>query len=85
MSQASTARKTVKLETYLRYGKISFEKKDVLIWDGIWRPPEKEEKRLEHDWKERRIAKLTIYVDDNGEMREADVKSLTIRDYCSIS
>lgn len=71
--------------TYLRYGKISYASKDVLTWDGSWQPPASEEEKLKQQWKSDRLKKLTISVDETGEIKEVNVSSPTLRDYCSIS
>ena len=82
-SPSSTA--SIKLMTYLRYGKISYASNDVLTWDGSWQPPASEEKRLKQQWKSYRLKKLTISVNETGEIKEVNVSSPTLGDYCSIS
>ena len=72
------------LDTYLRYGKISFASKDVQIWDGSWRPPRSVVDDLKKKWGSTRIMGLTIFVDRNGEVKGVYVKP-TNWAYCPIS
>ena len=65
-SEDSSSSKSLMLETYLRYGKISFQSDDVVTWDGSWRPPEGVVESLEQEWKSTRLAKLKIFIDENG-------------------
>jgi len=84
-SQASCTCETVILDTYLRHGKISFAKKDIVKWDGRWQPPKKDKRKLEEEWRSVRIAKLTMSVDQNDKLKKIAVIPLTVWDYCSIS
>ena len=71
--------------TYLRYGKISYASNDVLTWDSSWRPPASVEETLKKKWKSYRLKKLTIFVDETGDVTKVDVRSPTMGDYCLIS
>lgn len=84
-SQASCTCETVILDTYLRHGKISFAKKDIVKWDGRWQPPKKDKRKLEEEWRSVQIAKLTMSVDQNGKLKKIAVIPLIAWDYCSIS
>lgn len=84
-SQASSTCEKVILDTYLRHGKISFAKKDIVKWDGKWQPPKKEKRKLEEEWRSVRVAKLTMSVGENGKLQKIEVRPLTVWDYCSIS
>ena len=83
ISPGSTA--SIKLMTYLRYGIISYANGDVLAWDNSWRPPSCVQEKLKQDWKSCRLKKLTIFVDETGEVKRVDVVSPSLGDYCSIS
>ena len=41
---------TVLLDTRIRYGRISFEGRDVRIWDQTWKPSEKVTQDIARDW-----------------------------------
>ena len=82
-SPSSTA--SIKLMTYLRYGEISYTSGDVEEWDNTWRPPSSLEKKLKEKWKSHRLKKLTIFVDETGEVKKHDVRSPSLGDYCAIS
>jgi len=71
--------------TYLRYGVISYASNDVLTWDGSWKPPASEEEKLKQKWKSYRLKKLTFFVDETGKIKKVEVRTPTVRDYCSIS
>ena len=76
---------SIKLMTYLRYGEISYESGDVLTQDNTWQPPRSLQEKLKKDWKSYRLKKLTIFVDETGEVKRVDVVSPSLGDYCSIS
>ena len=82
-SPSSTA--SIKLMTYLRYGKISYKSRDVLTWDNTWEPPDSLKEKLEKEWEQHRLKKLTIFVDETGRVKKLDVSSPSLKDYCSIS
>lgn len=75
---------TVVLDTYLRYGEISFLSRDVQTWDGSWRPPKTVVDSLKQEWASTRIMALRMVVDQNGEVKDVYVKP-TAWGYCSIS
>ena len=72
---------SIKLMTYLRYGKISYASRDVLTWDSTWRPPSSLEEMLKEKWKSYRLKKLTIFVDETGKVKRCDVASPSLWDY----
>ena len=85
-SEDSASWGNLKLQTRLRYGKISYDSKDVETWDRSWRPSKKEVEHLEKEWKSTRDAYLKIFVDGNGKQSKVIVDPVnTIWDYCSIS
>lgn len=84
-SGKSNLRRILKLQTSLRYGKISYHSADVETWDESWNPPDSEVKKLEQEYKSTRVARLTIFVDENDKICGVRVKPYTLRDYCTIS
>ena len=71
------------LETCLRYGKISFDSKDVVTRVGSWQPSERDEDDLQQKWESTPVATLKMFVDKNGELRNVVVKPR--KGWCSIS
>lgn len=84
-SGKSNLRRILKLQTSLRYGKISYRSADVETWDGSWNPPDSEVKKLKQEYKSTRVIRLTIFVDENDKICGVIVKPYTLRDYCTIS
>ena len=56
------------LSTVMRYGVISYETEDVVIWenDKKWRVSPNAAPRLEEEWKSVPIASLKLVTDDDG-------------------
>ena len=61
------------LETRMRYGKISFESKDVVTRVENWQPSEEDAKDLEQKWKSTPVAKLKVFGNKSGEIHRAVV------------
>lgn len=74
----------VVLDTYLRYGEISYGDRDVQIRDKGWRPPKIVVDSLKRKYGSSRIMGLTIFVDGSGKVKGVNVKP-TNWAYCPIS
>ena len=61
------------LETRMRYGKISFESKDVVTRVENWQPSEEDAKDLEQKWKSTPVAKLKVFGNKIGEIHRVVV------------
>ena len=61
------------LETRMRYGKISFESKDVVTRVENWQPSEEDAKDLEQKWKSTPVAKLKVFGNKSGEIHRVVV------------
>ena len=61
------------LETRMRYGKISFESKDVVTRVENWQPSEEDAKYLEQKWKSTPVAKLKLFGNKSGEIHRVVV------------
>ncbi|XP_022804644.1 uncharacterized protein LOC111341874 isoform X2 [Stylophora pistillata] len=71
------------LETRIRYGKISYESKDVVTWVESWQPSERDAEDLEQKCKSTPVATLKMYGDKSGELHRVVVTPKKSR--CSIS
>ena len=67
----------VTLETRMRYGKISYEEKDVVVWDGEWLPPEDHVQDLARQWKSTPEALLQMISDGAGRVQTCRVVNIT--------
>ena len=65
--------KQLLLKTRMRYGKISFESKDVVTQVENWQPSEEDAKDLEQKWKSTPVAKLKVFGNKSGEIRSVVV------------
>lgn len=54
------------LVTHMRYGKISYEGKDVVFWDPRWKPSEKAVRDLGRQWRSARVVKVQFIANDDG-------------------
>ena len=57
---------TVLLDTVMRFGEISYGKKDVKVWDQRWVPSEKAVHDLSRDWMLRPLAKVKFVTNAVG-------------------
>ena len=71
------------LETRIRYGKISYESKDVVTWVESWQPSERDAEDLEQNCKSTPVATLKMYGDKSGKLHRVVVTPKKSR--CSIS
>ena len=71
------------LETRMRYGKISFESKDVVTRVENWQPSEEDAEDLEQKWKSTPVAKLKVFGNKSGEIQNIFVTAK--KAWCSIS
>ena len=53
----------VLLDTLMRYGQISYDKRHVVRWDHRWHPSEKTVQDLERDWKLITVARVQFRTD----------------------
>ena len=68
---------TVLLETYLRYGSISFNTEDIFQEEGGWRPTAKQVSDLMSGFKSTPLAKVTFVSTGNGGVSYSVVKVTT--------
>ena len=71
------------LETRMRYGKISFESKDVVTRVENWQPSDEDAEDLEQKWKSTPDAKLKVFGNKSGEIQNIVVTAK--KAWCSIS
>ena len=54
------------LDTLLRFGRISYEKEDVRVWDRIWKPSGTTVHHLSKDWMFTPLANVRFVASANG-------------------
>ena len=70
---------SVVLDTRMRYGKISYDDKDVETWDRKWLPPDHIVRDLERDHKWKAEASVQMTSDGNGNIHRPRIVDLTPR------